>query len=101
MEKHKHHRHHVLIVGGGFGGVKAALELSRHEGVAVTLLSDRPDFRYYPTLYHTATGGLRSQSSIPLGSILPEDRVTLAIGTAERLDREHKAVHTRQGHIIP
>ena len=91
----------MLIVGGGFGGVKAALELSKHEGIAVTLLSDRPDFRYYPTLYHTATGGLRAQSSIPLADILPTDRVTLALGTAERLDREHKTIVTHEGHIIP
>lgn len=97
----RHHRHHVLIVGGGFGGIKAALELSRQEGVAVTLLSDRPDFLYYPTLYHTATGGIRKQSSIPLRTILPEDKVTIALGTAQRLDREHKVLHTKEGHVIP
>src|SRR6185437_16706113 len=101
MTEHRHHKHHVLIVGGGFGGVKAALELSRHEGITVTLLSDRPDFRYYPTLYHTATGGLRAQSNIPLADILPTDKVTLALGTAERLDRKHKTVVTKEGHIIP
>jgi NADH dehydrogenase len=52
-------------------------------------------------LYHTATGGLHQQSSIPLDQILPLDRVTLAVGTADKLDREHKAVHTKEGHIIP
>lgn len=98
---HKHHKHHVLIVGGGFGGVKAALELSREPGFAVTLLTDRPDFCYYPALYHTATGGLRSESSIPLTDFLPTDRVTLAIGFAETLDRKHKTITTREGHIIP
>jgi NADH dehydrogenase len=102
MNEHKkHHKHHVLIVGGGFGGVKAALELSKRAGMAVTLLSDRPDFRYYPALYHTATGGLRAQSSIPLSDIVPADRVTLALGTAARLDREHKTIITREGHLIP
>lgn len=101
MHEHRHHRHHALIVGGGFGGIKAALELSKHDGIAVTLLSDQPNFRYYPTLYHTATGGLRSQSSIPLVNILPTDKVTLATGTAERLDRNHKTIITREGHIIP
>lgn len=97
----KHSKHHVLVVGGGFGGVKAALELSQYDNIAVTLLSDRPTFRYYPSLFHTATGGLHQQSSIPLEKILPSDKVTLALGTAYTLDREHKAVHTKEGHIIP
>ena len=54
----------VLIVGGGFGGVKAALELADDDRFLVTLLSNRPDFHYYPTLYHTATGGARAQSHL-------------------------------------
>jgi NADH:quinone reductase (non-electrogenic) len=94
-------KQHVLIVGGGFGGIKAALELSKRKDVVVTLLSDKPDFRYYPSLYHTATGGLHTQSSIPLSDILPIDKVTLARGTAERLDRDHKTILTSEGHIIP
>ena len=95
------HKLHVLVVGGGFGGIKAALELSKHKEVAVTLLSDRTDFRYYPSLYHTATGGLHNQSSIPLTDILPTDKVTLALGSAATVDRDHKTVTTREGHIIP
>lgn len=94
-------KQHVLIVGGGFGGVKAALELSARPDVAVTLLSDKPDFRYNPSLYHTATGGLRGQSSISLEQILPTDKVTLALGTAEKLDRKHRTITTKEGHIIP
>ena len=56
----------VLIVGGGFGGVKTALELSKRDDLEVTLLTDQSNFHYYPTLYHTATGGTEAQSSIPL-----------------------------------
>lgn len=99
--QNKHHKHHILIVGGGFGGVKAALELSGQANVAVTLLSDQGDFRYNPSLYHTATGGLRAQSSIPLERILPTDKITLARGTAEKVDRLHKTIVTKEGHIIP
>src|SRR5260370_1402230 len=84
-------KHRVLIVGGGFGGVKAALELAKHNTIAVTLVSDRTDFRYYPTLYHTATGGLRAQSSIPLDKILPGS-VEVVHGTAEKLDRGKQTV---------
>jgi NADH dehydrogenase len=90
-------KHHVLVVGGGFGGLKAAQELSHNSNVDVTLLSDRSDFRYYPTMYHTATGGLKRQSSIPLKQFLREDHAKIALGTAEKLDREHKVITTKEG----
>lgn len=92
---------HILVVGGGFGGIKTALELCHHDNVAVTLMSDSPDFRYNPALYHTATGGLRAQSSIPLSEILPTDKVTLAKGTIKELDRAKKHVKTAEGHVVP
>lgn len=98
--QHKLNKHHVLVVGGGFGGIKAALELSKHDNVAITLLSDRPDFRYYPTLYHTATGGARVQSSIPLTTYLHPDKVKIVQGTAEKIDRKKKTVTTREGETL-
>lgn len=93
-------KHHVVIVGGGFGGLKAALELSKSERVAVTLVSDQPDFRYYPSLYHTATGGLRAQSSIPLETILTDGSVEIVFGTAERIDRGKKVVELKRGKTV-
>lgn len=99
--KQTYRKHHVLVVGGGFGGIKAVLELGKQRGVAVTLLSDRSDFRYYPTLYRAATGGRQAQSSIPLERIVPTDLVTLAQGTAERLDRDRRTITTREGQVIP
>jgi len=87
-------KHKVLIIGGGFAGVKTALELSDNEEFEVTLLSNSTDFHYYPTFYHTATGGLKSQSAIPLKEILPADGVRFVLGTAKTLDRQKKIVHT-------
>ncbi len=88
--------HKVLIIGGGFAGVKTALELQDHDSLAVTLLSDHVDFRYYPTFFHTATGGLKAQSSIPLGEIL-DDRVHRVEATATTINRTAKAVNTTDG----
>lgn len=61
---------HITIVGGGFGGIKAALELSKDKKNQITLISDRPDFRYYPALYSSATGHSHLSSRVPLGEIL-------------------------------
>ena len=59
----------ITIVGGGFGGVKAALELLKDPRNHVTLITDKPDFQYYPALFNTATGKSHAQSWIPLGVI--------------------------------
>ncbi len=82
----------ILIIGGGFGGVKAALELSKNTAFAVTLLSNQTSFRYYPALYRTATGGLYEQSNIPLDEILDLQRVRLVEGTAQKINRSRKIV---------
>lgn len=85
----------VLIVGGGFGGIKAAVELAKNGHFHVTLLTDHDTFRYYPTLYRTATGGRRANSQVPLSEIFKHLRITIVIGEAVTLDRENKQVITR------
>jgi NADH dehydrogenase len=87
----------VLIVGGGFGGIKAALDLSKQNSFNVTLLSDRASFHYHPTLYHTATGGSRETSDIPLDEILYKKPVQVIMGFAVKLDREKRIVTTKSG----
>jgi NADH dehydrogenase len=90
-------KQHVLVVGGGFSGIKAALELSGDERFKITLLSDRDTFRYYPTLYHTAVGGLRRQSSLPLDEMFADSGVTLIKGEAATLDRKSKILTLKDG----
>jgi NADH dehydrogenase len=87
----------ILILGGGFGGIKAALGLADDKNFDVTLLSSETDFRYYPTLYHAATGGRMTAASIPLSEIFKDKPVRLAKGSAKRLDREAKSVKTTTG----
>ncbi|HET9098592.1 MAG TPA: FAD-dependent oxidoreductase [Candidatus Saccharimonadales bacterium] len=84
----------VLIVGGGFAGVKAALELKNSPHFDVTLLSDTDELRYYPTLYHTATGSSSSNSSISLKSIFAGSDIKIAKGEAVSLDRKARIITT-------
>ena len=73
----------VVIVGGGFGGLKTALLLDKVDGIKVTLISDKDHFVYYPSLYGVATGGAMRQSFVPIKTILRgtqikfvQDRIT-------------------------
>jgi NADH dehydrogenase len=59
----------ITIVGGGFGGIKAALELAEDASNKITLITDKPDFQYYPALYSAATGHSHLESWVPLGTI--------------------------------
>jgi NADH:quinone reductase (non-electrogenic) len=88
---------HVLIVGGGFAGVKAAQELSKSDHYEVTLISERNNFHYFPTLYHTATGGTIHESVIPLRTILEGKNVKLVQAKALSLDRKKKTLRTSDG----
>jgi len=89
----------VVIVGGGFGGIKAALELADDNRFNVTLISDQTTFRYYPTLYHTATGGLQRQSSLPLSELFDNKPVSLVQGTMTSADRKAHNVTLADGRI--
>jgi NADH dehydrogenase len=87
----------VLILGGGFGGVKAALELEGRPDFAVTLVSDQTNFRYYPTLYHSAVGGSPLASSIPLNEIFKNKQVKIINDSAKKIDRDNKKIVGKSG----
>lgn len=90
-------RKKILILGGGFGGIKAALELAGDENFEVTLISDHDDFRYYPTLYHAATGGREAAASIPLREILADHDVKVVIDEAVKINKDDQHVRCRSG----
>lgn len=88
----------ITIVGGGFGGVKAALALAKNKNARITLISDKPDFQYYPALYGTATGHSHLQSWIPLGEIFADhDNIDVIIDSVTKLDKVKKTIKTASG----
>jgi NADH:quinone reductase (non-electrogenic) len=104
MAYHEHvSRQKILVVGGGFGGIKAALELSKgdkNRKFDVTLVSDQANFRYYPALYRTATGGVVGGSSIPLMTILSDKDVKIIQGTAEAIDLKAHTLTLTGGEVL-
>lgn len=88
----------ITIVGGGFGGVKAALTLAKKKNAHITLISDKPDFQYYPALYGTATGHSHLQSWISLGEIFAgHDNIEVIIDSVTKLDKVKKTIKTASG----
>ena len=89
----------VVIVGGGFGGVKAALELVKDKKVSVTLVTDKDHFLFYPALYSTATGRSWQQSVLPLSEIFKNDRIKVVRDSVVGLDTVRRFVVTTQGQV--
>ena len=68
------HPHRVVIIGGGFAGLSAALGL-RRTAVDITLVDRRNFHLFQPLLYQVATGGLSPANiSAPLRSVLKRQK---------------------------
>lgn len=92
----------VTIVGGGFGGVRLALQLARDEKLSITLISDKDEFQYFPTLYSSATGHSHLESWTPLGEIFASyPNINVFIDTVESIDATNKTLSGRSGTIYP
>ena len=76
VEPSEQKMHHVVVVGGGFGGLYAAKALGR-AAVKVTLIDKRNFHLFQPLLYQVATGTLSpADISSPLRSILSSNKNT-------------------------
>lgn len=93
-------KHSVVIVGGGFGGIKAALLLEKDPRFKVTLVSDKTHMRIYGALYQTATGGSRRVSAIPLSEIFAGKAVHVLQDKVVSLNRAQKSLKTEIGHNL-
>src|SRR3989338_6567379 len=71
----------IIIVGGGFAGIKAAREIDSRLGshADVTLISDKPFFEYYPALYRLVTGASPIEACVPLADMLVNTNVKVIV----------------------
>lgn len=90
---------HIVVVGGGFGGVVTARQLSKDNNVRVTLVSDQETFRYSAALYRVATGYRRRVALMPISEMLPGN-VNFVIGKAKTIDRDDKYIKLSDGNSI-
>ncbi len=92
--------HHVVIIGGGFGGLYAAQKLA-NAPVKVTLIDKRNFHVFQPLLYQVATGGLSpADISSPLRALLSKSKNTeVLMGEVFAIDPERQTVKLRYGEI--
>jgi NADH dehydrogenase len=85
---------HVVVVGGGFGGLAVAKGLRKARDVEVTLIDRRNHHLFQPLLYQVAMAGLSpAEIAAPIRSLLSGQR-----NASVRLDEVH-AVHTGERRI--
>ena len=94
--------HRVVVVGGGFGGLQAALGL-RRAGVDITLIDRRNFHLFQPLTYQVATGALSpGEVAYPLRAIFKRDRnVRVLLAEVARFDLERRQVVLRSVANVP
>jgi len=85
--------HHVVIIGGGFGGLNAVKEL-KNAPVRVTLIDRRNLHLFQPLLYQVATGGLSpGDIAAPLRAIFRKNKnVRIYMAEVQSIDTKNKRV---------
>jgi NADH:ubiquinone reductase (H+-translocating) len=94
-------RPHVVIIGGGFGGLTAAKAL-RKVPVRVTLLDRTNHHTFQPLLYQVAMAGLSTtEIAQPIRAIVRgEENVTVLMADASRVDLPGCRVELKDGEVV-
>ncbi len=84
-------RPHVIVVGGGFGGLEAAKSLA-HLPVEITLVDRKNHHTFQPLLYQVATAGLSpAEIAAPIREILAKhENVEVLLGDVLGFDLERR-----------
>lgn len=91
-------RRHVVIIGGGFGGLYAARALAGAD-VDVTLIDRKNHHTFQPLLYQVATAGLNpADIAVPIRRILRRQKnVRVLLAEAEAIEPSEKRVKLAGG----
>ncbi|MCC5840037.1 MAG: NAD(P)/FAD-dependent oxidoreductase [Opitutales bacterium] len=93
MQNDFRHKHHVVILGGGFGGLECCRAL-RHADVMITLIDRANHHLFQPLLYQVATAGLSApEIAQPIRAILSRQKnVRVLLDEALSIDTEERRV---------
>ncbi|MBZ9821756.1 NAD(P)/FAD-dependent oxidoreductase [Mesorhizobium sp. CA4] len=95
-------KHHVVVVGAGFGGLELTRALSGAP-VRITMIDKRNHHLFQPLLYQVATTSLAtSEVAWPIRHLLRRRKdVTTLLGNVTGIDRAAKRVLLEDGSSIP
>ena len=96
----------IVILGGGFGGLRAALnlekKLERNPAYQITLIDQNTFHLYTASLYEVASGELSPHCVlVPYAKILRGKKIQFLNATATKLDPHKKVIETSSGEKLP
>lgn len=93
------HIQNVVIVGGGFGGIRCALRCAKllPASVRITLIADKPYMQYYAAFYRALAGGDPMEACVPLSDIFGGSRVEVVRDAMTAVDTTKNVVRGASG----
>ncbi|WP_106768923.1 NAD(P)/FAD-dependent oxidoreductase [Paenibacillus faecalis] len=92
---------HILILGGGYGGLLSALSAREHFGVndaKITLVNRFPTHQIITELHRLAAGNIAEKAvALPLEKLLRHANVDLRIGTVKEIKPDERSVSLEDG----
>ncbi|HET6528315.1 MAG TPA: NAD(P)/FAD-dependent oxidoreductase [Balneolaceae bacterium] len=93
-------RKHVVIIGGGFGGISAAKKLKKVD-VDVTLIDKHNHHLFQPLLYQVATAAMSpGDIALPIRAILGKQGMKVILGCVVDINRQEDYVELKNGRQI-
>lgn len=92
---------HTVIIGAGFGGIRALSELSKDKNQQITLI-DRHDYNFFPPLIYQVAAGFLAPTDIsyPIRKFIAnKDNVRYRQGILESIDPKNNRVILNNGDI--
>ncbi len=92
---------HVVIIGGGFGGLSTAKNLAR-EPVRITLVDRSNHHLFQPLLYQVATAGLSpADIAYPIRTVLrSQENVSVLLGEVTKIGLKDKRLSLADGAVL-
>lgn len=92
---------HVVIVGGGFGGLEAAKILGRCSELHVTIIDRRNHHLFQPLLYQVAMAGLSpADIATPIRSLVAQFKnTTVLLGDVQTIDLKNQSLQADFGSL--